>query len=85
MKKKTIVTEGLEEEKIIKKENELNRDIRWERLDNTAHLFPVIAGESMSNTYRISVTLSELIKPELLQQALNMVLPKFDGFILRLR
>ena len=39
MKKKTIVTEGLEEEKIIKKENELNRDIRWERLDNTAHLF----------------------------------------------
>ena len=85
MKKKTIVTEGLEEEKIIKKENELNRDIRWERLDNTAHLFPVIAGESMSNTYRISVTLSELIKPELLQQALNMVLPKFDGFNLRLR
>ena len=73
------------EEKIIKKENELNRDIRWERLDNTAHLFPVIAGESMSNTYRISVTLSELIKPELLQQALNMVLPKFDGFNLRLR
>lgn len=85
MKKKTIVTEGLEEEKIIKKENELNRDIRWERLDNTAHLFPVIAGESMSNTYRISVTLSELIQPELLQQALNMVLPKFDGFNLRLR
>ena len=85
MKKKTIVTDGLEEEKIIKKENELNRDIRWERLDNTAHLFPVIAGESMSNTYRISVTLSELIQPELLQQALNMVLPKFDGFNLRLR
>ena len=80
MNKKTIVTEGLEEEKIIKKENELNRDIRWERLDNTAHLFPVIAGESMSNTYRISVTLSELIQPELLQQALNMVLPKFDVF-----
>ena len=39
----------------------------------------------MSNTYRISVTLSELIQPELLQQALNMVLPKFDGFNLRLR
>lgn len=61
------------------------REIRWDRLDNTAHLFPVIAGESMSNVYRISVTLKELIQPELLQQALDMVLPKFDGFNLRLR
>ena len=62
-----------------------NRDIRWDRLDNTAHLFPVIAGVSMSNVYRISVTLKEEINPELLQRALDMVLPKFDGFNLRLR
>lgn len=68
-----------------KKEKKSYRDLRWERLDNTAHLFPVIAGESMSNVYRISVTLKELIQPELLQQALNRVLPKFDGFNLRLR
>lgn len=61
------------------------KEIRWDRLDNTAHLFPVIAGESMSNVYRISVTLKELIQPELLQQALDMVLQKFDGFNLRLR
>lgn len=61
------------------------REIRWDKLDNTAHLFPVIAGESMSNVYRISVTLTELVRPELLQQALDIVLPKFDGFNLRLR
>lgn len=61
------------------------REIRWDKLDNTAHLFPVIAGDSMSNVYRISVTLTELINPELLQQALDIVLPKFDGFNLRLR
>lgn len=61
------------------------REIRWDKLDNTAHLFPVIAGESMSNVYRISVTLTEPIRPELLQQALDIVLPKFDGFNLRLR
>ena len=85
MKKRTIEAAGLEEEKVIKKENHLNREIRWERLDNTAHLFPVIAGESMTNTYRISVTLGELIQPELLQEALDVVLPKFDGFNLRLR
>lgn len=61
------------------------REIRWDKLDNTAHLFPVIAGESMSNVYRISVTLTELIDPGLLQEALDIVLPKFDGFNLRLR
>lgn len=63
----------------------LKKDIRWERLDNTAHLFPVIAGESMSNVYRISVTLTEQVDPGLLQEALDIVLPKFDGFNLRLR
>lgn len=61
------------------------RDIRWDKLDNTAHLFPVIAGEQMSNVYRISVTLTEPVDPELLQRALDMVLPKFDGFNMRLR
>lgn len=63
----------------------LTNDIRWEKLDNTAHLFPVIAGEKTSNVYRISVTLSEPIVPELLQKALDIVLPQFDGFNLRLR
>ena len=61
------------------------REIRWEKLDNTAHLFPVIAGEQTSNVFRISVTLTELIEPKLLQKALDTVLPKFDSFNLRLR
>ena len=39
----------------------------------------------MTNTYRISVTLNELIQPDLLQVALDILLPKFDGFNLRLQ
>ena len=35
--------------------------------------------------YRISITLSEEIVPELLQEALDIVLPKFHGFNMRLR
>lgn len=58
---------------------------RMERLDNTAHLFPVIAGQSLTNVYRISCILNEEIEPELLQKALDIVLPKFDGFNLRMR
>ena len=62
-----------------------NTDIGWDRLDNTAHLFPVIAGESMSNVYRIFVNLNEEVDKQILQQALDIVLPKFDGFNVRLR
>lgn len=77
--------ETLETGKKRKKERRAQKEIRWDRLDNTAHLFPVIAGESMSNVYRISVTLTELVQPDLLGEALDIVLPKFDGFNLRLR
>ena len=73
------------DKKAEKRKRPPKRDIRWDRLDNTAHLFPVIAGESMTNVYRISVTLTEPVLPEYLQEALDIVLPKFDGFNLRLR
>lgn len=61
------------------------REVRWDKLDNTAHLFPSIAGENMTNVYRISVVLKEEIEREILQQALDMVLPKIDGFNVRMR
>lgn len=88
MKKKISdvpVGETPENAKKRKKGKEIPKEIRWDRLDNTAHLFPVIAGENMSNVYRISVTLTELIQPDMLQQALDVVLPKFAGFNVRLR
>ncbi len=85
MRKKITSGNNIPEENNRKKEKAAKKDIRWERLDNTAHLFPAIAGENMSNVYRICVTLSELIEPEILQQALDIVLPKFDGFNVRMR
>lgn len=68
-----------------KQESSSRRSIRWDKLDNTANLFPVIAGESMTNVYRISVELNEPVDQAILQQALDMVLPKFHGFNMRLR
>lgn len=86
MRKKTTASlPENEKNKNKRKPSARSREIRWDKLDNTAHLFPVIAGESMSNVYRISVTLTELIQADVLQTALDMVLPKFDGFNLRLR
>ncbi len=81
---------GKEKKTKIKKENKetkkvTHRPLRWDKLDNTALIFPVIAGEGATNVYRISVSLNEEIQPELLQEALDIVLPKFNGFNMRLR
>lgn len=58
---------------------------RWDKLDNTANLFPVIASDDTTNVYRISVTLTEEIVPELLQEAVEKILPYFDMFQYRLK
>ncbi|MDE6625383.1 MAG: hypothetical protein K2K56_03305 [Lachnospiraceae bacterium] len=59
--------------------------LAWDKLDNTANLFPVIATEDMTNVYRISVTLTEEIDRVLLQEAINRILPQFSVFRMRLR
>ena len=80
-----------EEKRLAKKEKKQKiketskKQLRWDKLDNTALIFPVIAGEGMTNTYRISIELDEEIQPELLQAALDIVLPKFNLFNVRLR
>ena len=61
------------------------KEMRWEKLDNTANLFPVIANETMTNVYRIAVILSENIRPECLQEALEQVLPWFNTMNVRMR
>ncbi|MBO4609114.1 MAG: hypothetical protein J5696_04510 [Lachnospiraceae bacterium] len=63
----------------------MDRQIRWDRLDNTGYLFPSIAGENMTSTYRISITLSEEIDRDTLQEALDILLPRIDLFNVRLR
>ena len=57
-----------------------SENLRWDKLDNTAQLFPVIAREGMSNVYRVSVLLKEEIDQETLQHSLEKVLPYFDVF-----
>ena len=58
---------------------------QWRRLDNTANIFPVIANENMSQVFRISVTLKEPVQPEVLQKALEDILPHIRNFRVRLR
>lgn len=57
----------------------------WRRLDNTAKIFPVIANEEMSQVFRMSVTLKDEVNPEILQQALEDILPHISEFRVKLR
>ncbi len=58
---------------------------KWRKLDNTGKLFPLVSSESLSNVFRIAVTLKEEIEPKALQQALDDILPQFESFRVRLR
>lgn len=58
---------------------------RWHKLDNTANLFPVITSKKGSNVYRLSLNINKPVEPELLQKALEHVLPQFAAFPVRLR
>lgn len=61
------------------------KEVKWDKLDNTANIFPVIASESMTNVYRFSSVLKENIREDYLQEALEKVLPMFSVFSVRLR
>lgn len=78
-------SEKLNKKKSLRPLHQSKRLSRWERLDNTAHLFPIIATDDMSNVYRISVNLTEEVRADLLQQALDVTLPHFPGFNMRMR
>ncbi len=58
---------------------------RWISLDNTAHIFPVVAGQGMANVFRYSFCLSEPVNPAALTKAVRQVLPYFKTFHSRLR
>ncbi len=58
---------------------------KWRRLDNTGKLFPLVTNSSLSNVFRIAVTLKEEIDQAVLQQALDDILPQFESFRVRLK
>ena len=57
-----------------------NTDSNWDKLDNTALLFPVISSENRTNVYRIAAVMTEDVDRTILQEALNMILPQFPVY-----
>ena len=65
--------------------NEPNNRDTWYKLDLSANVYPTLQRKDFSSVYRISVTLKEDIQPDLLQQALDMTLPRFPTFKVAMR
>lgn len=57
----------------------------WYKLDLSANVYPTLQRKNFSNIYRLSITLKENIQPELLQQAVDLTLPRFPTFKVALR
>lgn len=65
----------------MKKENKLT----WRRLDNSAKIFPMSAGEKYSSVFRLSVVLKKDIQPEILLKAVESTLEKYEAFKVRMK
>ena len=58
---------------------------KWYRLDNAALIFPAIIRKNWNNVFRVSVTLTEPVDPELLNHAVADLLPRFPTVYVRLK
>lgn len=56
----------------------------WMRLDNAALIFPAVRRRDWTNAFRVSATLTEQVEPELLQQAVEDLLPRFPSMYVSL-
>jgi NRPS condensation-like uncharacterized protein len=52
----------------------------WYKLDLSAIVYPTLQRRDFSSVYRLSVLLREKIQPDILQQAVYMVMPRFPTY-----
>lgn len=69
----------------IAKQTGRNRKDVWYKLDLSAIVYPTLQRRDFSSVYRLSVVLKETIDPVLLQQALDMTLPRFPTYKVAIR
>ncbi len=62
----------------IIKPNSARRE--WYKLDLSAIVYPTLQRKDFSSVYRLSVILKEDINPQILQQAVDMALPRFPTY-----
>ena len=64
---------------------EKKQPLRWVRLDNAAKIYPAARRKNWSNLFRQSVTLTEDVDVQVLQDALDVTVKRFPSIAARLR
>lgn len=57
----------------------------WYKLDLSAIVYPTLQRSDFSSVYRLSVTLKEAIRPDILQKAVDMALKRFPTYKVSMR
>lgn len=57
----------------------------WYRIDNTGKIFHAISNAENSYVYRVSMILTEDVDPSVLQEALNVIVPRFPTLTVRVK
>lgn len=57
----------------------------WLRLDTAAKIYPSISQTHNNTTFRLNLELFEMVRPELLQEALVKIMPRFPSFAVTLK
>lgn len=57
----------------------------WYRMDSAASLYASLQSEKYSATYRFSAVMAEPVNPAALQRAIDLTMPRFPGFRVRVR
>ena len=60
------------------------RKLRWMRLDNAAKIYPAAQNRNWSNSFRLSATLTEKIRTDIMQSALDVTVRRFPSMAVRL-
>lgn len=61
-------------------EKSVNSRMPWYKLDLSAIVYPTLQRKNFSSVYRLSVLLKQQIAPAILQQAVDLTLPRFPAF-----
>lgn len=57
----------------------------WYRIDNTGKIFHAVSNTDNSYVFRVSVVMKEEVDPEVLQDALDVIAPRFPTLTVRVR
>ncbi len=55
------------------------------KIDNAGLIFPAVSSETHSSVFRLAAVLHQAVKPDVLQSAVDLVMPRFPALFVRIR